>query len=146
MRDGAGRRLGSSGSNGDELNEVRVTVSDCPVNAKCYFRVAAGNLSGFGQFKATLPSSVQLSGSYHLSHFCNCLLLLFENTKHCLFVCSCAAWRAIDGRKPRFAGRLPALDDLFGKVKTKNNYGPNFHSLEALRNLTKPTVCFCRCS
>lgn len=27
-------------------------------------------------------------------------------------------WRVIDGRKPRFAGRLPILDDLFSKVTT----------------------------
>lgn len=26
-------------------------------------------------------------------------------------------WRVIDGRKPRFAGRLPILDDLFSKVQ-----------------------------
>ena len=69
VRDAACRRSsGGGGGGGEELNEVRVTVSDCPVNAKCYFRVAAGNLSGYGQFKSTLPSSVQLSGLI-LPHF-----------------------------------------------------------------------------
>ena len=47
---------------GDEFNEVSVIVSDCPSNVRCYFRVAAGNLAGYGTFKTTLPSSVLLSG------------------------------------------------------------------------------------
>lgn len=51
----------------DELNEISVTVTDCPSNARCYFRVAAGNLSGYGSFKATLPSSVLLSGIHTLT-------------------------------------------------------------------------------
>lgn len=46
----------------DELNEINVTVTDCPSNVRCYFRVAAGNLSGYGSFKTTLPSSILLSG------------------------------------------------------------------------------------
>jgi hypothetical protein len=86
VRDAAGRRSGSSGSNGDELNEVRVTVSDCPVNAKCYFRVAAGNLSGFGQFKATLPSSVHLSGNYRLCHL-ERLFCINKNSYFFFFAC-----------------------------------------------------------
>ena len=49
---------------GDDFNEVNVTVTDCPSNARCYFRVAAGNLSGYGSFKTTLPSSVLLSGQF----------------------------------------------------------------------------------
>jgi hypothetical protein len=50
------------GGGAEEFNEVNVTVSSCPSNSRCYFRVAAGNLSGYGSFKTTLPSSVLLSG------------------------------------------------------------------------------------
>lgn len=32
-----------------------------------------------------------------------------------------AVWRVIDGRKPRFAGRLPILDDLFSQVSKIEN-------------------------
>ena len=52
------------GGGGDEFNEVNVTVSSCPSNSRCYFRVAAGNLSGYGSFKTTLPSSILLSGRF----------------------------------------------------------------------------------
>ena len=52
---------------GEELNEINLTLNDCPSNARCYFRVAAGNLSGYGSFKTTLPSSVLLSGKAHAS-------------------------------------------------------------------------------
>ncbi|XP_045027299.1 uncharacterized protein LOC116919246 isoform X4 [Daphnia magna] len=90
------------GGVGDEFNEVNVTVSTCPSNSRCYFRVAAGNLSGYGSFKTTLPSSVLLS-----------------------------VWRIIDGRKPRFAGRLPILDDLFSKVRTwRPDYASEIRQLE----------------
>lgn len=87
---------------GDELNEIRVVVPDCPFNQRCYFRVAAGNLSGYGAFKTTLPSSVLLS-----------------------------AWRSIDGRKSRFAGRLSMLDDLFSKVRdARPDYASEIRRLE----------------
>lgn len=51
------------GNSSEELNEINVTVNDCPPNTRCYFRIAAGNLSGYGSFKTTLPSSVLLSGT-----------------------------------------------------------------------------------
>ncbi|XP_046632316.1 uncharacterized protein LOC124311980 isoform X5 [Daphnia pulicaria] len=90
------------GGGAEEFNEVNVTVSSCPSNSRCYFRVAAGNLSGYGSFKTTLPSSVLLS-----------------------------VWRIIDGRKPRFAGRLPILDDLFSKVRTwRPDYASEIRQLE----------------
>ena len=52
-------------SEGNELNEIKTVVSDLPSNARCYFRVAAGNLAGYGSFKPTLPPSVFLSGMPH---------------------------------------------------------------------------------
>lgn len=54
------------GGGAEEFNEVNVTVSSCPSNSRCYFRVAAGNLSGYGSFKTTLPSSVLLSGRFQI--------------------------------------------------------------------------------
>ena len=47
---------------GDEFNEISVTVPDCVPNTRCFFRVAAGNLAGYGAFKTTLPASVVVSG------------------------------------------------------------------------------------
>lgn len=47
---------------GDEFSEISVTVPDCPASARCFFRVAAGNLAGYGAFKTTLPASVVVSG------------------------------------------------------------------------------------
>lgn len=49
---------------GDEFSEINVTVSDCPANARCFFRLAAGNLAGYGAFKTTLPASVVISGPF----------------------------------------------------------------------------------
>jgi hypothetical protein len=52
-------------SEGNELNEIKTAVTDLPSSARCYFRVAAGNLAGYGSFKPTLPPSVFLSGMPH---------------------------------------------------------------------------------
>lgn len=49
-------------SESGDLNEIKCVVNDLPPNARCFFRVAAGNLGGYGSFKPTLPPSVTLSG------------------------------------------------------------------------------------
>lgn len=115
------------GGVGDEFNEVNVTVSTCPSNSRCYFRVAAGNLSGYGSFKTTLPSSVLLSGG-GLAAQAQQSKLVASESKHRNQISNVIfsfhhllVWRIIDGRKPRFAGRLPILDDLFSKVRETGN-------------------------
>lgn len=120
VRDAARKR-----APGDEFGEMSVTVPDCPASARCFFRVAAGNLAGYGAFKTTLPASVVLSGSLANGPwlrrllYCSFLLFLFSVLTRSPPGASWnqTAWRAIDGRKPRFAGRLPVLDDLFSKVR-----------------------------
>lgn len=46
-------------------------------------------------------------------------LLLFLPFNYVRIIPWRLVWRLIDGRKPRFAGRLPILDDLFSQVNKK---------------------------
>lgn len=137
MRD---TQIWKRGGGGDEFNEVNVTVSSCPSNSRCYFRVAAGNLSGYGSFKTTLPSSILLSGRFlkqnqeqdnqneilfaklskRTTKIFSVMTWIFSFSSSIFVFCFyLIVWRIIDGRKPRFAGRLPILDDLFSKVREK---------------------------
>ncbi|XP_071443530.1 ankyrin repeat and fibronectin type-III domain-containing protein 1 isoform X1 [Hetaerina americana] len=64
-------------------------VTDLCQGQRYYFRVACGNLKGFGPFKISSPASVVPS-----------------------------SWRDVDSRSPRLAGRLQMLEDLFAQVRS----------------------------
>ncbi|XP_069684957.1 ankyrin repeat and fibronectin type-III domain-containing protein 1 isoform X3 [Periplaneta americana] len=70
-----------------DMKHLECNISDLTQGCRYYFRVACGNLKGYGNFRLSSPASVIPS-----------------------------SWRDVEGRESRFAGRLPLLDDLFSKI------------------------------
>ncbi|XP_021938463.1 ankyrin repeat and fibronectin type-III domain-containing protein 1 isoform X2 [Zootermopsis nevadensis] len=70
-----------------DMKRLECNISDLAQGCRYYFRVACGNLKGYGNFRLSSPASVIPS-----------------------------SWRDVTGREPRFAGRLHLLDDLFSKI------------------------------
>ncbi|XP_051173974.1 uncharacterized protein LOC127289823 isoform X4 [Leptopilina boulardi] len=77
----------------DEKEVLDMKQRECRIDGlvqgqKYYFRAAAGNLKGYSKFRPSTPAYVTPS-----------------------------SWRDIDGRVPRFAGRLEQLDTLFTDIR-----------------------------
>lgn len=72
-----------------DMKLMECHVGDLIQGQRYYFRVACGNLKGYGKFRQSTPSSVIPS-----------------------------SWRDVEGREPRFAGRLQLLDDLFSEIRS----------------------------
>ncbi|XP_043479149.1 uncharacterized protein LOC122509277 isoform X4 [Leptopilina heterotoma] len=77
----------------DEREVLDMKQRECRIDGliqgqKYYFRAAAGNLKGYSKFRPSTPAYVTPS-----------------------------SWRDIDGRVPRFAGRLEQLDTLFTDIR-----------------------------
>ncbi|XP_044731512.1 uncharacterized protein LOC123294520 isoform X2 [Chrysoperla carnea] len=71
-----------------DLQNLTCYITDLNPGVRFYFRVACGNLKGYGTYKMSTPSS-----------------------------CIPSSWREVDSRGTRFSGRLRMLDDLFSEVK-----------------------------
>nr|CAD7439694.1 unnamed protein product [Timema bartmani] len=72
-----------------DMKHLEYQVTDLQQGHRYFFRVAAGNLKGYGQFRPSTPTSVMPS-----------------------------SWRDMEGREPRYAGRLQLLDDLFDEIRS----------------------------
>nr|CAD7431543.1 unnamed protein product [Timema monikensis] len=72
-----------------DMKHLEYQVTDLQQGHRYFFRVAAGNLKGYGQFRPSTPTSVMPS-----------------------------SWRDMEGREPRYAGRLRLLDDLFDEIRS----------------------------
>ncbi|XP_023708239.1 ankyrin repeat and fibronectin type-III domain-containing protein 1 isoform X3 [Cryptotermes secundus] len=70
-----------------DMKHLECNISDLTQGCRYYFRVACGNLKGYGNYRLSSPASVVPS-----------------------------SWRDVEGREPRFAGRLHLLDELFSKI------------------------------
>lgn len=70
-----------------DMKHLECHISDLTQGCRYYFRVACGNLKGYGNYRLSSPASVIPS-----------------------------SWRDVEGREPRFAGRLHLLDELFSKI------------------------------
>ncbi|XP_046988010.1 ankyrin repeat and fibronectin type-III domain-containing protein 1 isoform X1 [Schistocerca americana] len=71
-----------------DMKQLECHIGDLTQGCRYYFRVACGNLKGYGNFRLSTPASVVPS-----------------------------SWRDVEGREPRFAGRLRLLDDLFAEMR-----------------------------
>ncbi|XP_076649906.1 ankyrin repeat and fibronectin type III domain containing protein wide awake isoform X2 [Halictus rubicundus] len=71
-----------------DMKQRECRVDDLIQGQKYYFRAAAGNLKGYSRFRHSTPCHVTPS-----------------------------SWRDIDGRLPRFAGRLEQLNTLFTDIR-----------------------------
>ncbi|XP_020709867.2 uncharacterized protein LOC105689444 isoform X3 [Athalia rosae] len=71
-----------------DMKQRECRVDDLTQGQRYYFRAAAGNLKGYSRFRPSTPAHVTPS-----------------------------SWRDIDGRLPRFAGRLQQLDTLFTDIR-----------------------------
>ncbi|XP_020722035.1 uncharacterized protein LOC100646318 isoform X4 [Bombus terrestris] len=71
-----------------DMKQRECRIDDLIQGQKYYFRAAAGNLKGYSRFRNSTPAHVTPS-----------------------------SWRDIDGRVPRFAGRLEQLNTLFTDIK-----------------------------
>ncbi|XP_067005275.2 ankyrin repeat and fibronectin type-III domain-containing protein 1 [Anabrus simplex] len=72
-----------------DMKHMECQIGDLVQGCRYYFRVACGNLKGYGNFRQSTPASVVPS-----------------------------SWRDVEGREPRFAGRLQLLDDLFLEMRS----------------------------
>ncbi|XP_046408882.1 uncharacterized protein LOC124173423 [Ischnura elegans] len=84
--------LGAPGENDGRVASrwpLQCHVTDLCQGQRYYFRVACGNLKGFGPFKMSSPPSVVPS-----------------------------SWRDVESRSPRLAGRLQMLEELFAHVRS----------------------------
>ncbi|XP_018342286.1 PREDICTED: uncharacterized protein LOC108748561 isoform X2 [Trachymyrmex septentrionalis] len=70
------------------MKQKECRIEDLTQGQKYHFRAAAGNLKGYSRFRNSTPSNVTPS-----------------------------SWRDIDGRMPRFAGRLEQLNSLFTDIR-----------------------------
>ncbi|KAG5321995.1 ANKF1 protein, partial [Acromyrmex heyeri] len=70
------------------MKQKEYWIEDLTQGQKYHFRAAAGNLKGYSRFRNSTPSHVTPS-----------------------------SWRDIDGRMPRFAGRLEQLNSLFTDIR-----------------------------
>ncbi|KAG5309279.1 ANKF1 protein, partial [Pseudoatta argentina] len=70
------------------MKQKEYWIENLTQGQKYHFRAAAGNLKGYSKFRNSTPSHVTLS-----------------------------SWRDIDGRMPRFAGRLEQLNSLFTDIR-----------------------------
>ncbi|KYM92302.1 Ankyrin repeat and fibronectin type-III domain-containing protein 1 [Atta colombica] len=70
------------------MKQKEYQIEDLTQGQKYHFRAAAGNLKGYSRFRNSTPSHVTPS-----------------------------SWRDIDGRMPRFAGRLEQLNNLFTDIR-----------------------------
>ncbi|XP_070163726.1 uncharacterized protein Wake isoform X2 [Polyergus mexicanus] len=71
-----------------DMKQRECRVEDLTQGQRYYFRAAAGNLKGYSRFRNSTPAHVTPS-----------------------------SWRDIDGRVPRFAGRLEQLNTLFTDIR-----------------------------
>ncbi|XP_026673347.1 uncharacterized protein LOC108629762 isoform X4 [Ceratina calcarata] len=71
-----------------DMKQRECRIDDLIQGQKYYFRAAAGNLKGYSRFRNSTPAHVTPS-----------------------------SWRDIDGRLPRFAGRLEQLNTLFTDIR-----------------------------
>ncbi|XP_068983304.1 ankyrin repeat and fibronectin type-III domain-containing protein 1 isoform X5 [Bombus flavifrons] len=71
-----------------DMKQRECRIDDLIQGQKYYFRAAAGNLKGYSRFRNSTPAHVTPS-----------------------------SWRDIDGRVPRFAGRLEQLNTLFTDIR-----------------------------
>ncbi|CAD1471736.1 unnamed protein product [Heterotrigona itama] len=71
-----------------DMKQRECRIDDLTQGQKYYFRAAAGNLKGYSRFRNSTPAHVTPS-----------------------------SWRDIDGRVPRFAGRLEQLNTLFTDIR-----------------------------
>ncbi|XP_029672351.1 uncharacterized protein LOC115240991 isoform X1 [Formica exsecta] len=71
-----------------DMKQRECRIEDLTQGQKYYFRAAAGNLKGYSRFRNSTPAHVTPS-----------------------------SWRDIDGRVPRFAGRLEQLNTLFTDIR-----------------------------
>ncbi|XP_046739893.1 uncharacterized protein LOC124407632 isoform X1 [Diprion similis] len=71
-----------------DMKQRECRVENLAQGQRYYFRAAAGNLKGYSRFRPSTPAHVTPS-----------------------------SWRDIDGRLPRFAGRLQQLDTLFTDIR-----------------------------
>ncbi|KMQ95408.1 ankyrin repeat and fibronectin type-iii domain-containing protein 1 [Lasius niger] len=71
-----------------DMKQGECRIEDLTQGQKYYFRAAAGNLKGYSRFRNSTPAHVIPS-----------------------------SWRDIDGRVPRFAGRLEQLNTLFIDIR-----------------------------
>ncbi|CAK9834025.1 Ankyrin repeat and fibronectin type-III domain-containing protein 1 [Anthophora retusa] len=71
-----------------DMKQRECRIDDLIQGQKYYFRAAAGNLKGYSRFRNSTPAHVTPS-----------------------------SWRDIDGRMPRFAGRLEQLNTLFTDIR-----------------------------
>ncbi|XP_034180347.2 ankyrin repeat and fibronectin type III domain containing protein wide awake isoform X3 [Osmia lignaria lignaria] len=71
-----------------DMKQRECRIDDLMQGQKYYFRAAAGNLKGYSRFRNSTPAHVTPS-----------------------------SWRDIDGRVPRFAGRLEQLNTLFTDIR-----------------------------
>ncbi|XP_076230084.1 ankyrin repeat and fibronectin type III domain containing protein wide awake isoform X6 [Nomia melanderi] len=71
-----------------DMKQRECRIDDLTQGQKYHFRAAAGNLKGYSRFRNSTPAHVTPS-----------------------------SWRDIDGRVPRFAGRLEQLNTLFTDIR-----------------------------
>ncbi|XP_050447186.1 uncharacterized protein LOC126849428 isoform X1 [Cataglyphis hispanica] len=71
-----------------DMKQRECRIEDLTQGQRYYFRAAAGNLKGYSRFRNSTPAHVTPS-----------------------------SWRDIDGRVPRFAGRLEQLNTLFTDIR-----------------------------
>ncbi|XP_054007672.1 uncharacterized protein LOC128891842 isoform X2 [Hylaeus anthracinus] len=71
-----------------DMKQRECRIDDLIQGQKYHFRAAAGNLKGYSRFRSSTPAHVTPS-----------------------------SWRDIDGRLPRFAGRLEQLNTLFTDIR-----------------------------
>ncbi|KAK0091746.1 hypothetical protein PV326_002758 [Microctonus aethiopoides] len=96
-----------------------------------YFRACAGNLKGYSRFVFASPPSVTPSNMSEEIIDCHVNnAVLFGLNK---------GWRDIDGRLPRFAGRLQQLDSLFVDIQ-RPEYAQDTPALQRRNHKKKTTI------
>ncbi|XP_076183925.1 ankyrin repeat and fibronectin type III domain containing protein wide awake isoform X3 [Ptiloglossa arizonensis] len=93
-----------------DMKQRECRVDDLIQGQKYHFRAAAGNLKGYSRFRNSTPAHVTPS-----------------------------SWRDIDGRVPRFAGRLEQLNSLFTDIR-RPEYTQETPALQRRNHKKKTTI------
>ncbi|XP_018376620.1 PREDICTED: ankyrin repeat and fibronectin type-III domain-containing protein 1 [Trachymyrmex cornetzi] len=93
-----------------DMKQKECRIEDLTQGQKYHFRAAAGNLKGYSRFRNSTPSHVTPS-----------------------------SWRDIDGRMPRFAGRLEQLNSLFTDIR-RSEYTQETPAVQRRNHKKKTTI------
>ncbi|XP_066594906.1 uncharacterized protein wake isoform X2 [Prorops nasuta] len=93
-----------------EMKKRECRIDGLVQGQRYHFRAAAGNLKGYSRFRNSTPCYVTPS-----------------------------SWRDIDGREPRFAGRLEQLDTLFTGIR-RPEYTQETPAVQRRNHKKKPTI------